>query len=244
MLTYNNLGIEEISLKINLFKLFVIATPIGHLADITHRAVACLEESSLILCEDKRVTAKLLNHYQIKTPLQTYNSYQEQRQEKLEKQLSNLFKKHTVISLVSDAGTPSISDPGYVLINFCHKHEIAVIPLPGPSAGISCLSVSGFQTKNVLFYGFLPNKKGKRKRILENLLNLEKKVIILYESPHRIENLLKNLVELNDNIRVFIGREMTKKFEEFITGTAKQALNQLLENKMRGEFVVILDNSN
>ena len=225
-------------------KLFVVATPLGHLGDITYRAVGTLKNSSVILCEDKRVTLTLLRHYEIDTPLRTYNSYQEGNKEKLEKRLAELFEMFPTISLVSDAGTPCISDPGYVIVNFCRRRHIPVLPIPGPSAAVTCLSVSGFQVTNSLFYGFLPNKKGRRKNLLKHLLESEKKVIVFYESPYRLKHTLEMLLELNEDIKIFIGREMTKKFEEFIGGTAKEALNWLSNSQIRGEFVVIWDNSN
>lgn len=226
-------------------ELFVVATPLGNLGDMTYRAVDALKSSSLILCEDKRVTGKLLKFYDINTPLRTYNSYLEGYKEKLESNLILLFKSHPPpISLTSDAGTPCISDPGHVVVNFCYQNQIPVIPIPGPSASISALSISGFEAKNSLFYGFLPNKKGKRKNILESLLNSEKKVIVFYESPYRLENLLENIAELDENGFVFIAREMTKKFEQYLRGTAKEVLSRLSEKQIRGEFVVIWNNSN
>lgn len=229
-------------------ELLVVTTPLGHLGDITYRSVEVLKNCSLILCEDKRVTGKLLKFYDIPTPTRTYNAHIESRLDsykgKLESTLSRLFETHFSIALVSDAGTPCISDPGYVIVNFCYQHNIPVTPIPGPSAGITALSVSGFQAKNSLFYGFLPNKKGKRKNILMGLLNSEKKVIIFYESPYRLENLLANLSELDENGLVFVGREMTKKFEEYLRGTPQEVLIQLSRQQIRGEFVVIWKNSN
>ncbi|HMB02096.1 MAG TPA: 16S rRNA (cytidine(1402)-2'-O)-methyltransferase [Spirochaetota bacterium] len=219
--------------------LYVVATPIGNAADITYRAVETLNKVEVIIAEDTRTTGLLLKRYNIKKKMISYNSYHEARGKKIE----GIVKNHTLMAYVSENGTPAISDPGRKIINYCYEHNVKVIPVPGCNAAFCCLSVSGFPSQNVLFYGFLPNKKGKRKKILHNLCKNEKKVLIFYESVHRIKNMLETLMEIDPNMMLFIGREMTKKYEQYIRKTVKDVLNMYEDLKIKGEFVVIINNT-
>lgn len=216
-------------------KLFVVATPIGNLADITFRAVEILKSVDLIICEDTRVTKILLDHYQISKPLFVINAQNESRKipeliEKIEEGLNCAF--------VSDAGTPSISDPGTRVVNAAVKKDIEVIGIPGASAVTLALSISGLPTDSFVFEGFLPQKKGRQKKL--NELALEERTIVLYESTYRIEKLLNELNEFMPDRQIVIARELTKKFEEMWRGTASDILNEFDKKITKGEFVVII----
>lgn len=226
--------------------LYVVATPIGNLDDITFRAVETLRQVDVILCEDTRVTSKLLSHFQISKPLISYHQHSDAKKINEIKQLLNEGKN---LALVTDAGTPSISDPGNQLINhltiepFNHStiHPInhsTIIPIPGPSAVITALSISGFSTDKFTFFGFPPNKN-KRQKFFKEIANSEY-TAIFYESCHRIKKCLEQLaVELNPNREVVICRELTKKFETIYRGTISElrSLN-ILE---KGEFVIVVN---
>lgn len=223
-------------------KLYVIATPIGNLEDITLRAIRVLKEVDLILAEDTRVTRKLLNHYDIKTPTESYHS--KSKLSKVDKIL-NLLEEGKQLALVSDAGTPTISDPGVILVSKIKEKfgdDVSVIPIPGPSAVTAALSVSGVPASEFLFLGFLPHKKGREKLFKE--IAESKRTVAFYESPHRI---LKTLQSLKDHLdqkqTVVIGRELTKIFEEIISGTPEELLNYFEKHKekVKGEFVVIVE---
>lgn len=217
--------------------LYVVATPIGNLKDITLRALEVLREVDLVACEDTRVTKKLLDHYQIDKKLISY--HQHSRVSKID-YIVNLLKEGKTVAMVSDAGTPSISDPGRKLVSEVEKVEgIKVIPIPGPSAIISALSVSGVNADKFVFLGFLPTKKG-RETIFKEIKG-EEKTVVFYESVHRI---LKTLERLNVGARrVVVCRELTKIFEEIIKGTKEEVLNYFKNNKdkIKGEFVVIIE---
>lgn len=225
-------------------KLFIVATPIGNLKDITLRALEVLKEADLILCEDTRVTKKLLEYYQISKPILSY--HQHSRLTKVNYILSQLKKDKNLI-LVSDAGTPGISDPGSRLIKQIDEElgsQVQIIPLPGPSALVAALSISGFPADKFLFLGFPPSKK-KRKKFFEEAVN-SKYTVVFYESPHRI---LKTLEELNVILsaseesrrkQIVLCRELTKKFEIIYRGRIEEVVKQLKENKIKGEFVVIV----
>lgn len=217
-------------------KLYVVATPIGNLEDITFRAIKILKEVDLIACEDTRHTLKLLNHYQIKKPLISY--HQHSKFKKVDFLISELNSGKS-IAIVTDSGTPGISDPGPVLINKAIEAGIEVVPIPGPSAVTAALSIAGIPTDQFLFIGFLPLKKG-RKKMIESWKN-EKRTIIFYESPHRI---IKTLEELKDTLgearKIVIARELTKIFEEVVRGTIGAVLNKLKIDKVKGEFVVLV----
>ena len=219
--------------------LYIIATPIGNLEDVTLRAIRILKEVDLILCEDTRVTRKFLNHYEIQTSVESYHSHS--RGPKVEKILEFL-KSGKTLALVTDAGTPGISDPGSELIALARNAlpDVAVVPIPGPSALTAALSASGLATDQFVFFGFLPHKKGREtliKKIAENEMTS-----VVYESPHRILKLLQAFEKFLPDRTVVVARELTKMFEEIKTGTATELLVYYSENpdKVRGEFVVII----
>lgn len=216
--------------------LYIVATPIGNLEDITLRALRILKEVDLIAAEDTRHTKKLLNHFGISTPLISY--YREKEVERSEEILERLNSGDN-IGLVSDAGTPAISDPGAVVVQLAHQNGINVVPLPGPSALTTALSGSGFVDTGFLFIGFLPSKKGQRRKSLSSLLNCEYPVV-LYESPHRIESLFGDALEILGEREAFWARELSKKFEELQRATLSSLLAKSREGKNRGESVVII----
>ncbi len=216
-------------------KLYVVATPIGNLGDITFRAVETLRLVDFIICEDTRVTKILLDHYQINKPLLVVNAHNESKS--IEKILTKLNSGESC-ALVSDAGTPCISDPGVRLINKVISENIEVVGIPGASAAILALSISGLPTDSFVFEGFLPQKKGRQKKLKQ--LSEEEKTIVLYESTYRIKKLLE---ELNTNMPdrlIVIARELTKKFEETWRGTASQLLQNFEKRITKGEFVVLI----
>lgn len=220
--------------------LYVVATPIGNLGDMTIRAIETLKSVDLALCEDTRVTGKLFAHYDITTPTMSYHA-----QSKLSKhdKILDLLREGKSLALVSDAGTPTISDPGVMLIEMIKKElpEVKVIPIPGASALTTALSVSGIPSPQFTFYGFLPHKKG-RETIFKEIAQ-SSRTSVFYESPHRVEKTLESLVKhLSENKKVVIGRELTKIFEETVSGTALEVLEYFKSNqdKIKGEFVVII----
>jgi len=220
---------------------YIVATPIGNLEDITYRSVRVLSEVETILCEDTRVTRKLLNHYDIDTSTESYHA-----KSSLSKIDSIIARIHSGVTfaLVSDAGTPAISDPGSLLIHEIHLQvpDCQIISIPGPSALTTALSSSGFFGNQFTFYGFLPHKKG-RSTIFEGIAESER-VSVFYESPHRIMKTLESLREVLDpNRSVMIGRELTKIYEETPVMTIDDLYSYYNENpeKIRGEFVVVVD---
>jgi len=224
--------------------LYVVATPIGNLEDLTFRALRILKEVDFILCEDTRTTKKLLEHYGIKT--QTLSYHQHSRLQKIE-YIIQLLERGKNLALVSDAGTPGISDPGNKLISLIVEKlkNVKIIPIPGASAGITAASISGFPTDKFVFMGFPPAKK-KRKKFFEEILN-SKYPVVFYESPYRI---LKTLNELKENFQVsgfgfqvMVCRELTKKFETVYRGTIEEVIKQIEKDIIKGEFVVIVDKS-
>ena len=216
--------------------LYVVATPLGNLEDITLRAIKILKESGAIACEDTRRASILLKHLEITgKKLVSYHNYNEP---KAIGQIIALLKEGTDVSLITDAGTPVISDPGYALLHALHEQNLPVIPIPGPSALTAALSVCPLPVNNFFFAGFLPHKKGRKSR-LEYLVELQVS-FVLYESPYRIIKLLDELSKLIPDARVFIGREMTKIYEEYLTGTLDELRQQLANGKTRGEFVIIV----
>jgi len=217
--------------------LYLVATPIGNLADITYRAVETLRAVAAIACEDTRQTRKLLNHYNIQRPLVSYHEHNEgPRTPALIARLS----AGDDIALVSDAGTPLVSDPGYRLVNAAAEAGIPVVPIPGASALLCALSASGLPTDSFCFHGFLPRKSGERQRFLATLA-LSATVHVFYEAPHRILETLKDLeVVLGDPV-VVVARELTKLHEEFLRGRASQVLPQLAgRDAVRGEFTLLV----
>lgn len=225
----------------NIGTLYIVATPIGNLEDITFRAIRILKEVDYILCEDTRTTQVLLNKYDIKTKTMSYHAHST---DKKEEAIINMLKAGENLALVSDAGTPTISDPGVMLVSNIRKElglEAKVVPIPGPSALISALSASGISSAEFTFLGFLPHKKGRE--TLFNEIAKSKRIIVFYESTHRILKTLISLDKYAPNFNIMIAREITKQFEEFVSGTAKEVLEYYMknENKQRGEFVVIVE---
>jgi len=218
-------------------ELFVIATPIGNLEDITFRAVRILKEADIIAAEDTRRTSKLLNHYDIKNKLTIYNDY---NKKKKTTSLINLLKIGNSIALVSDAGTPGISDPGFYLVRECLKQGINIVPVPGANAAITALSASGAATDSFTFYGFLPKKKNKKSEFIRSLKEKDN-TIMLYESPYRIKETVSAIAKVMPERSIMLARELTKKFEEFIRGNAKKVNKQIKDSAIKGEFVLIID---
>jgi len=217
--------------------LYIISTPIGHLEDITLRALRMLKEVSVIAAEDTRHTQKLLNHFQIHTPLTSYHDHN--KEEKTEILLQRL-KEGRSVALVTDAGTPGISDPGYYLINRCIQAGIPVSPIPGPSAFLAALTVSGLPTDAFLFEGFLPKKRTARLKRLETLKE-EPRTLIWYESPHRLIRTLNDLLAVFGDRRVVIARELTKMYEEIIRGRLSQVIAQMGNRSIRGEITLLIE---
>ncbi len=215
-------------------KLFVVATPIGNIKDITLRALEILKEADLILCEDTRRTRPLLTHYGISNELQSYNEHNER--DIIPKIIEMLEDGHN-IALVSDAGTPGISDPGYRLVREARIHGIEVVSVPGPSAVIAAISISGLPTDKFVFEGFLPRKKNKRLKRLGFLKN-EDRTIIIYESVHRIERTLREILEIMGDREVALCRELTKLHEEVKFGQLSDIIAEGIKEK--GEFVIVL----
>ncbi len=215
--------------------LYIVSTPIGNLKDITFRAVDILKEVNFIACEDTRVTSILLKHYEIKKELISLNAANENS--KIDYVLSRIENGESC-ALVSDAGTPAISDPGIRLISAAIKKNINVVSIPGASAAISALTLSGFPTDSFLFEGFLPQKKGRQKKLKD--LSEEKRTIVLYESTYRIEKLLNELYEYMPERNIAVCREITKKFEEIWRGKPNELLESLKDKVTKGEFVFII----
>ncbi len=218
-------------------KLFIVATPIGNLKDITLRAIDTLKEVDLIACEDTRHTRKLLSHYNIDKPT---TSYFEHNQVKKGEYLIRLLKEGKNIALVSDSGTPGISDPGYKIIRLAIDNDIPIIALPGPCALIAALVSSGMPTDSFLFQGFLSNKKAKRRKQLTTLKN-ETKTLILYESPHRILKCLEDILDILGDREIVVTRELTKVFEETLRLKTSSAIQHFTSLPPRGEFVLIIN---
>jgi len=216
--------------------LYLVATPIGNLEDISHRAVKVLSSVDLIAAEDTRKTKILLDHYGISKPMVSYHSYNERQRapELLHKLLAGQS-----VAVVSDAGTPGISDPAFYLVREALSHSIPIVPIPGAAAFISALIVSGLPTERFVFEGFLPQKKG-RKTKLESLRS-ETRTIILYESPHRVLKTLGEIQSYLGNRHVVVARELTKKFEEIVRGPVTSVLNELAKKPPRGEYVLIIE---
>ncbi len=222
-------------------KLYIVATPIGNLEDITLRALRVLQEVDVVLCEDTRVTGKLLHHYGIKAKMISYHA-----NSKISKsdQILDMLKEGKALALVSDAGTPTISDPGVQLIQMISDHQgldVEIITVPGAAAITAGLSIAGLAGNQFTFFGFLPHKKGRR-TLFEEIAN-NTRVSVFYESPHRIKKTLDSLTEILDESQtVVIGRELTKMHEQVIQGSAREVRDYFLENqdKVRGEFVVMI----
>ncbi len=217
--------------------LYICPTPIGNLEDITLRTLKVLEKVDLIAAEDTRRTLKLLNYYEIKKPLTSYHEHNkvEKGQVLIEK-----LKKGMNIALVTDAGMPGISDPGEDIIRLAIENQVEIVALPGASAFITGLVLSGLSTEKFVFEGFLPSKKKDRRGELEKLIE-EKRTIILYEAPHRLLDLLKDIEAILGNRRIAIARELTKMHEEVFRGYTLEAIQNFEKDKPRGEFVIIIE---
>jgi 16S rRNA (cytidine1402-2'-O)-methyltransferase len=215
--------------------LYIVSTPIGNLSDITYRAVHILSCVDLIAAEDTRTSKTLLNKYNINTRLSSFHSYNQKRQAPY---LLDQLQSGISIALISDAGTPGISDPAYHLVQQCRERQIRVIPIPGASAFLSALVCSGLPTNKFVFEGFLPQKKGRQTRLRE--LANETRSIIIYESPYRICKTLQDCYTAFGDRQCTIAREITKKFEEFIHGLLSEAIVQYQSKKPKGEYVIII----
>lgn len=218
-------------------KLFLCATPIGNLQDMTPRVLETLSQVDLIAAEDTRNSIKLLNHFGIKTPMTSYHEYN-----KVEKAhvLIGRMQAGENVALITDAGTPAISDPGEVLVKMCYEAGIVVTSLPGPAACITALTLSGLGTRRFSFEGFLPPEKKEKARILEELKQ-ETRTIILYEAPHHLVRTLKELYETLGERKITLCRELTKKFETIMPTTLEKALDYYEEQDPRGEYVLVIE---
>lgn len=216
--------------------LYVVSTPIGNMEDITLRALRILKEVRLIAAEDTRRTKKLLNVYDINCPL---TSLYDQNELKKSAFIISKLDEGMDVAYVSDAGTPGISDPGYILINQAIEHSIRVVPVPGPSAVVAALSASGLPMDSFVFFGFLPSKTGKRKQFLESLKD-ETKTMVFYESPRRLLSTLKEIEEILGNRHAVIARELTKVYEEIMRCTVRELIDSLRERQLKGEITLII----
>lgn len=217
-------------------KLFLCPTPIGNLEDMTYRAVQVLQDVDLIACEDTRRTGKLLKHFEIKNDMLSYHEHNEQERSQ---ELITKLKLNMDIALVSDAGTPGISDPGEILVQKAVEAGIVIIPLPGPSAVLPALIVSGFSTDRFVFEGFLPRKGEARKNRLADL-KVETRTAVIYESPYRTHSTLADLAAMMPEREIALAREISKLHEEVMRGTTRELFQRLQEKEIKGEVVLIL----
>lgn len=217
-------------------KLYIVSTPIGNLKDITFRAIEVLKSVNLIACEDTRHTKKLLIHYNITVPTTSYFEYNKIKKGEY---ILRLLKEGKDVALVSDSGTPGISDPGFSIIRSAIENNIPVTVIPGPTAFVAGLVMSGMPANEFLFRGFLPQKPGHRRNELE-LLSKEKRTIILYESPHRLLKVLNDILDIMGNRQIAITREITKVFEEAIRVNVQDAISHFTQKPPKGEFVIII----
>ena len=218
-------------------KLYLCATPIGNLEDMTYRVVRTLKEVDLIGAEDTRNSIKLLNHFEIETPMQSYHEFNKYDKAK---ELVQMMLDGKDIALITDAGTPGISDPGEELVKECLENGIEVTSLPGASACVTAISMSGLSTQRFCFEAFLPKDKKKKENVLKQLQN-ETRTIIIYEAPHRLTKTLAELEKELGNRRVSINRELTKKYEESFLTTLKDAREKYEAEEPRGEFVLVIE---
>ncbi len=218
-------------------KLYLCATPIGNLEDITYRVVRTLKEVDLIGAEDTRNSIKLLNHFEIKTPMTSYHEFNKYDKAK---QLVAMMKEGKNIAIITDAGTPGISDPGEEIVRQCYEQGIEVTSLPGAAACITALTMSGQKTRRFCFEAFLPKDKKEKAMVISELEN-ETRTIIIYEAPHRLLKTLKELWQVLGNRQITLCRELTKKYEEADKTTIEQAIEKYSQNEARGEFVLIIE---
>ncbi|TQR06155.1 16S rRNA (cytidine(1402)-2'-O)-methyltransferase [Psychrobacillus soli] len=220
--------------------LYLVATPIGNLEDMTMRAIRILKEVDIIAAEDTRNTKKLCNYFEISTPLMSYHDHNQQVGGE---KILDLLRQGKRIALVSDAGLPCISDPGADIATKAVDEGFAVVPIPGANAALSALIASGLSTQPFFFYGFLSRNKKERKAEITRLQKRQE-TVILYESPHRLKDSLKDMQAIMDgNRKIVLARELTKKFEEFIRGTIDEVVSWVEQNEVRGEFCIVLDGS-
>ncbi|MTI40363.1 16S rRNA (cytidine(1402)-2'-O)-methyltransferase [Fulvivirga lutimaris] len=218
-------------------QLYLVPTPIGNLEDITLRALNILKFVDVILAEDTRTSGKLLKHYEISKPLQSYHIFNEH---KTVEQLIQRFQNGEVMALISDAGTPSISDPGFLLVRACLKEDIKIECLPGATAFVPALVKSGLPSDRFVFEGFLPHKKGRKTKL--ELIAKEDRTIILYESPHRLVKTIDQLIEVLGEERLgSVSRELTKLYEETVNGTLQEIKEHFSKGQVKGEIVIIID---
>jgi len=219
--------------------LYIVATPIGNLGDISSRALEILESSDIILCEDTRTSSNLLNHYKIKTKLISYHKFNE---EKRSLEIIDLLKEGNNISLITDAGTPCISDPGSILIHDCVENNIPVYSIPGPSALITALTLSGLTINNFAFYGFLDRKNTHQEKKLREINENDIDICVFYESPKRVVDTIKNINLVMNNPYVVLVNDLTKKFEKKYYGLSTDVLKELEKNENHelGEYVIIV----
>ena len=215
--------------------LFVVGTPIGNLEDITLRAISTLKDVNIILAEDTRNSKKLLSAHGIQTRMMSYHEHSSAKESQ---KIVHLLLEGNDLALISDAGTPTISDPGYGLIRECIKHEIRIIPIPGVSAITAAMSASGLPSDSFTFHGFLPQKKGRLKKI-QDLSHIDN-TIILFESPYRLVKTLTQLLESLGDRSVVVGRELTKLYEEIIRGNLSEVLEYFSKSKVKGEIVIMI----
>lgn len=220
--------------------LYLVPTPIGNLSDMTFRAIDTLKESDLILAEDTRNSGILLKHYEISTPMRSYHAHNEH---KVTEEIIQQLKEGRNFSLITDAGSPGISDPGYLLAKACVENDIEVIALPGATAFVPALTVSGLISNEFTFVGFLPVKKGRQTKL--NELKEDKRTLIFYESPHKITRTLKDLAEsFGPDRKASLSREITKKFEETLRGTLEELHKISEERNLKGEMVLVVEGFN
>jgi len=221
-------------------KLYIVPTPIGNLEDITLRAIKVLKEADLILAEDTRRSKQLLNHYNIETKMQSHHQHNEH---KILLSVIEKIKSGKTIALVTDAGTPAISDPGFLLVRECIKENIIVDCLPGPTAFVPALVNSGLPCNNFVFEGFLPQKKGRQSRL--KILALEKRTMIFYESPFRLIKTLEQFIEhFGSERKISVSREISKIYEETVRRTIEEVIKYFEEKTIKGEIVIIVEGKN
>ncbi len=223
-------------------KIYVVATPIGNLNDISQRALDILKSCSMILAEDTRRSLKLLNHYNIKNKLMSYHKFNER--DRCDYIINRIIDEDMDVALISDAGTPCIQDPGYLLINMARNKNIEVIAVPGPSATVAALSVCGFEINEFAFYGFLPREKSDRNKKLEEIKKSNIKVSVLYESPKRIKDLLEGVKGLFNSSEICICSDISKIHEKYYFGNVNEVYENILNNDKYelGEYVVVINN--
>ncbi|HDV6089277.1 TPA: 16S rRNA (cytidine(1402)-2'-O)-methyltransferase [Staphylococcus pseudintermedius] len=219
-------------------ELYLVGTPIGNLEDMTFRAIYTLQHVDLIACEDTRVTKKLCHHFEITTPLKSYHDHNKEQETAT---LIDMLVAGKTIALVSDAGLPLISDPGYELVVRAREQGVTVVPIPGPNAGLTALMASGLPSFTYTFLGFLPRKSRDKTALLETRM-YQDSTLLLYESPHRVKDTLEVIAQIDAERTVTLGRELTKKFEQITTAPVTSLLEQLeTDIPLRGEFVVIIE---